>query len=136
MDPAAGRFVSEDPARDGVNWFAYASSNPVNMVDRTGKIGTSEDTEAASAVMNIIAGAQGGPIAAAMTIAMQLRHLVAARAQILMEIAMEAPGSARWEVLFEELEANSHAFSHLGSVLNILQPGAPSHVNPPPFPDL
>lgn len=36
-DAAAGRFVSEDPGRNGANWFAYASGNPVVMVDRTGR---------------------------------------------------------------------------------------------------
>ena len=37
MDPALGRFISEDPARDGANWFEYCRGNPVNLVDRTGK---------------------------------------------------------------------------------------------------
>jgi hypothetical protein len=37
MDPACGRFVSEDPARDGVNWFAYTDNNPINNVDRDGQ---------------------------------------------------------------------------------------------------
>jgi RHS repeat-associated protein len=35
-DPVIGRFVSEDPARDGDNWFGYCSGNPVNKVDETG----------------------------------------------------------------------------------------------------
>jgi len=35
-DPVCGRFVSEDPGRDGANWFAYASDNPVNYVDSSG----------------------------------------------------------------------------------------------------
>jgi RHS repeat-associated protein len=29
-EPATGRFISEDPARDGVNWYLYADGNPVN----------------------------------------------------------------------------------------------------------
>jgi RHS repeat-associated protein len=37
MDPVVGRFVSEDPARDGQNWLTYAGSNPVNYVDSTGR---------------------------------------------------------------------------------------------------
>ena len=37
MDPALGRFISEDPSRDGVNWFVYCGSNPVNLGDRTGR---------------------------------------------------------------------------------------------------
>jgi RHS repeat-associated protein len=36
-EPATGRFISEDPARDGVNWYLYADGNPVNKVDITGK---------------------------------------------------------------------------------------------------
>jgi RHS repeat-associated protein len=36
MDPSLGRFISEDPARDGANWFEYCRGNPVNAVDRTG----------------------------------------------------------------------------------------------------
>jgi len=36
-EPATGRFLSEDPARDGVNWYLYADGNPVNKVDASGK---------------------------------------------------------------------------------------------------
>ncbi len=36
-EPATGRFISEDPARDGVNWYLYADGNPVGKVDYTGK---------------------------------------------------------------------------------------------------
>jgi hypothetical protein len=31
-----GRFISEDPARDGGNWFAYVANNPMRYVDPTG----------------------------------------------------------------------------------------------------
>ncbi len=34
--PSTGRFVSVDPARDGVNWYAYANNNPPNRVDPSG----------------------------------------------------------------------------------------------------
>ncbi|MBM3496775.1 MAG: RHS repeat-associated core domain-containing protein [Armatimonadetes bacterium] len=37
MDPSLGRFISEDPARDGANWFEYCRGNPVNAVDRDGR---------------------------------------------------------------------------------------------------
>ena len=40
-DPGVGRFVSEDPAKDGHNWYSYCSANPVNLVDRSGKAGGS-----------------------------------------------------------------------------------------------
>ena len=35
-DPSVGRFISEDPIRDGANWYVYANNNPVNYVDPTG----------------------------------------------------------------------------------------------------
>ena len=31
-----GRFISEDPAKDGVNWYVYCSGNPVMLVDPWG----------------------------------------------------------------------------------------------------
>ena len=34
--PEIGRFVSEDPARDGLNWYAYCANNPVMFVDPMG----------------------------------------------------------------------------------------------------
>ncbi len=36
-EPTTGRFISEDPARDGVNWYLYADGNPVNKVDVEGQ---------------------------------------------------------------------------------------------------
>ncbi len=36
-DPSNGRFVSEDPAKSGMDWFVYCDNNPVNMVDNNGK---------------------------------------------------------------------------------------------------
>ena len=35
-DPELGRFISEDPAQDGVNWYVYVSNNPLKYVDPTG----------------------------------------------------------------------------------------------------
>jgi RHS repeat-associated protein len=35
-DSAAGRFISEDPARDGGNWYVYCGRNPVGRVDLWG----------------------------------------------------------------------------------------------------
>ena len=35
-DPATGRFITEDPARDGVNWYVYCEGNPVNRIDPWG----------------------------------------------------------------------------------------------------
>lgn len=38
-DPQVGRFASEDPAKQGSNWFSYCSNNPINEVDADGKVG-------------------------------------------------------------------------------------------------
>ena len=35
-DAETGRFISEDPARDGQNWFNYVSNNPIKYIDPTG----------------------------------------------------------------------------------------------------
>lgn len=51
-DPAIGRFISEDPAGDGANWYAYCGGNPANLVDSSGK----EPVELAEAVLLATAG--------------------------------------------------------------------------------
>lgn len=35
-DPDSGRFLSQDPARAGNNWFRYANNSPVNLADENG----------------------------------------------------------------------------------------------------
>ena len=35
-DVRDGRFISEDPAKDGLNWYVYCGNNPVNFVDPSG----------------------------------------------------------------------------------------------------
>ena len=35
-DPELGRFITEDPVRDGVNWFVYVGNNPLGFVDPSG----------------------------------------------------------------------------------------------------
>jgi RHS repeat-associated protein len=37
-DPNTGRFTSEDPAQDGINWYIYCANNPLRYVDPTGLI--------------------------------------------------------------------------------------------------
>lgn len=39
-DPSIGRFVSEDPIKDGTNWYVYCNDNPIRYVDRGGKSAT------------------------------------------------------------------------------------------------
>jgi|SRR5690554_34273 len=35
-DSEIGRFISVDPAKDGVNWYTYGANNPLRFVDPTG----------------------------------------------------------------------------------------------------
>ena len=36
LDPTSGRFLTEDPAKDGLNWFSYCGGNPVKFTDPWG----------------------------------------------------------------------------------------------------
>ena len=36
-DSVIGAFISEDPAKDGLNWYVYCSSDPVNFIDPLGE---------------------------------------------------------------------------------------------------
>ena len=36
-NPSIGRFTTEDPIKDGSNWYAYCEGNPVSRVDSTGQ---------------------------------------------------------------------------------------------------
>ena len=42
--PSAGRFINEDPIKDGFNWYSYCAGNPVKYVDPTGLIYCDFDT--------------------------------------------------------------------------------------------
>lgn len=35
-DPSIGRFISEDPVKDGLNWYVYCGNDPVNNIDPLG----------------------------------------------------------------------------------------------------
>ncbi|MBN2134727.1 MAG: RHS domain-containing protein [Acidobacteria bacterium] len=35
-DADLGRFITEDPIKDGLNWFVYCANNPMNRVDPSG----------------------------------------------------------------------------------------------------
>ena len=37
-DSSIGRFITEDPAKDGLNWYAFCGNNPVMFVDPSGTI--------------------------------------------------------------------------------------------------
>ena len=42
-DPQTGRFITEDPAKDGTNWYVYCGNNPVMFVDPSGLIPTASE---------------------------------------------------------------------------------------------
>ncbi len=64
-DPAVGRFASEDPAKDGENWFAYADGNPAIKVDADGCVAGSPTTVAIywAALGKFYAAALASPMA-------------------------------------------------------------------------
>ena len=35
-DPELGRFLTQDPIKDGLNWYAYCNGDPVNRIDMLG----------------------------------------------------------------------------------------------------
>ena len=44
-DSSTGRFITEDPAKDGVNWYSYCGGDPVNFVDPTGEYYIRENSD-------------------------------------------------------------------------------------------
>ena len=52
-DPQLGRFTSEDPIRDGMNWHVYVNNNPLRYIDPTGLMGDAAALAAAEAKRNI-----------------------------------------------------------------------------------
>ena len=44
-DANTGRFISEDPARDGAAWYVYCSNNPLKFTDPTGMWGRKNKDE-------------------------------------------------------------------------------------------
>jgi hypothetical protein len=44
-DPTLGRFITEDPVKDGINWHVYVANNPLRYTDPTGLRLTDEDQE-------------------------------------------------------------------------------------------
>lgn len=42
-EPWTGRFLSEDPAKDGLNWYNYCWNDPVNFQDKSGQRRTNKE---------------------------------------------------------------------------------------------
>jgi RHS repeat-associated protein len=47
-----GRFTTEDPVRDGANWFAYVDNDPVNWIDLRG-LSASDNSISSNNVKNV-----------------------------------------------------------------------------------
>jgi RHS repeat-associated protein len=56
VDPVVGVFISEDPTREGNNWFQYAGANPINCVDRSGKSFQRDILKVIAAVFVVVTG--------------------------------------------------------------------------------
>jgi RHS repeat-associated protein len=50
-DPEIGRFISPDPSKEGLNYYAYCHNNPLGMVDPDGKCPLFVITGAAGAII-------------------------------------------------------------------------------------
>jgi RHS repeat-associated protein len=88
MDPVLGRFLSEDPARHGNDWFLYCVENPINCIDSTELAGTALEVSYATAEEAIL-DEQGSSVARA----------VLGRAQEIVEILQD-----KYECLREAIE--------------------------------
>jgi RHS repeat-associated protein len=64
-EPWSGRFVSEDPARDGLNWYSYCKNDPVNSSDASGKFAITLGLALAGFIIGFLTGGitalLGGP---------------------------------------------------------------------------
>ncbi|MDR1891517.1 MAG: S8 family serine peptidase [Oscillospiraceae bacterium] len=68
-DPQIGRFTQEDPARDGINWYAYCAGDPVNYWDPSGLFSvTGLFKKAASAVTSAVKTVTSAVTSAAKTV--------------------------------------------------------------------
>lgn len=59
-DTQLGRFLSEDPASHGVNWYIYCLDNPVNAFDYTGRETLAELEEAEGGAVSLSGGSSIG----------------------------------------------------------------------------
>jgi RHS repeat-associated protein len=72
FDPTSGRFLSEDPAEDDLNLYAYVQNNPVNFVDPLGLYTTKNNnvpwpSPALDKFLNCLEGCVGSPIVVTFT---------------------------------------------------------------------
>jgi len=86
MDPVLGRFLSEDPAKHGNDWFLYCIENPINSTDSTGLFDTSLEIECATAEEAVEAGEDGSVAQAIMGRARELVDILQSKYSFLKEV--------------------------------------------------
>jgi len=59
-DPLTGRFLTEDPARKGVNWYAYCENDPINKTDPDGRDPSQRTSSAANTTLELAKAATEG----------------------------------------------------------------------------
>ena len=57
-DPSIGRFITEDPAQSGTNWYVYANNNPLTYIDPWGLYAVG-DEKLSLVIQQIINGTDG-----------------------------------------------------------------------------
>ncbi len=88
MDPVSGRFVSEDPALDGSNWFAYCDSNPTNSRDPNG-LQTVTETSISTGNGGVVSGNGASSAFQALDRARNLIQEVGDLTELIVELTLE-----------------------------------------------
>jgi len=135
-EPVTGRFISEDPARDGVNWYLYADGNPVNKVDESGRnplilvgavlgfisgffIGLTEGKGWGHAFLTGLIGAISGAIAGAIGLGFVAWLGEGTKALALSGIVGGAVGSGLNTLIGDLLNGRGVNWGHIGRAMGI-----------------
>lgn len=121
-DPTVGRFLSQDRAKDGTNWFTYCRSNPITSTDPSGE-SSMEDVGATNTASNELRLESGNVAMAVKNLAARVVRLGNLRGKLIEEIFEEQNGRAdpSWlarayghlERLSKELASDSKALELL-----------------------
>ncbi|MBI5705639.1 MAG: RHS repeat-associated core domain-containing protein [Armatimonadetes bacterium] len=110
-EPTTGRFVSEDPAQDGRNYFQYATNNPVNKFDASGENDLWDAFKAAIQPLLVTIGGMNLAKLAAQLVANQAGYALFALAQMMFGV-----GSALSR-MGQGLAASSNPFARIGGAI-------------------
>jgi RHS repeat-associated protein len=121
FEPASGRFLSEDSSRNGGNWFAYASNNPVARVDANGNICWLYDALCAIS-FGAIAFALWGTGAGSGEFALVngVTRLSSGQIAVVASIALGSMMAALW--VLEGARLDAHSLDGFGAALGLLMP--------------